>query len=152
VDGTMIMRGRDYPENVRSLIDTNMKFKPEVLRACRQFARSRPWRGTREQRCEKFRNFNYALALAYNVSAPKLVFGGHDGEDSGRSCFIPALDTIILRGRLSVITILHEWGHKRFGRNEARACRWSVNLFRRVFPASFARLRFDGHMCRAVQD
>ena len=49
--------------------------------------------------------------------------------------------------RLSVVTYLHEFAHA-MGRDERGACRWSLNLFRRVFPEQFARLRTDGHTVR----
>jgi hypothetical protein len=141
-------RSDPYPGTVEEILDPKMKFRPDVLRGVRAFARSRPWRGTIAERPAKFRALNRALAAAYEVAAPTLVFGGSDNEDSCHSCYIQALDTIFMRGRLSVITYLHEWGHKRFGRSEIRACRWSVNLFARCFPKSFARLRSEGHMCR----
>ena len=47
-------------------------------------------------------------------------------------------------GRLSVVTFLHEFGHA-LGYGERGACRWSINLFRRCFPRSFARCRQAGH-------
>ena len=72
--------------------------------------------------------------------------------DSGSSCYSPATDTIILRGRLSVVSFLHEWGHHLFGRSEYKASGWSLNLFRRIFPRSWARLRFDGHMVRRSEE
>jgi hypothetical protein len=51
------------------------------------------------------------------------------------------------RGRLSVVTYLHEFAHA-LGRDERGACRWSINLFRRVFPEQFARLAASGHTLR----
>jgi hypothetical protein len=44
-----------------------------------------------------------------------------------------------------VVTVLHEWGHV-LGLGERGACRWSVNLFRRVFPREFERLARVGHL------
>ncbi len=53
---------------------------------------------------------------------------------------------ILLRGRLSVITMLHEIGHALHGRSERTACAWSLAYFRACFPKSWERLRFSGHM------
>lgn len=139
-----------YPNSVAEVVDPRKRFKPAALRAVRAFARSRPFFGSVAERQEKFRVLNAALANAYGVAEPKLVFGTDQSRDSGSSCYIPRLNTIILRGRLSVVTFLHEWGHRLHGRSEYKACRWSLNLFRRCFPKSWSRLRFDGHMVRAV--
>jgi hypothetical protein len=140
---------REYPHSVSEVVDDQVKFKAAVLHALRNFAQMKPWRGSIAARQEKFRWLNRALAEAYGVEEPRLVFGTHETKDSGSSCYIPRLDTIILRGKLSVVTFLHEWGHRLHGRSESRAARWSINLFRRVFPKSFARCGWDGHMLRA---
>jgi len=140
----------DYPSSVAELLDDRMKFKPAALRAVKALARSRPWRSNIEDRKEKFRSLNRALAAAYELPEPQLVFGKLNGGDSGRSCYIPPMNVIIISGTLSVVTFLHEWGHVR-GMNERKACRWSVNLFRRVFPKSWARVTCDGHMVRQAR-
>jgi hypothetical protein len=53
-----------------------------------------------------------------------------------------------LRGKLSVVSYLHEAAHAFFGRSERRACKWSVNLFKRTFPVLFSRCAQDGHTLR----
>lgn len=137
----------DYPNTVLECLQPNRKYSPAVLRAVKAFARSKPWRGTVTERQEKFRTLNNALAAAYSVEPPILEFGDPDA-DSGSSCFIPATNTIRLVG-LSVVSFLHEVAHARFGASERTACIWSINLFARIFPKSFARCRHDGHMLRA---
>lgn len=146
-----IMGMNDYPRTVAEVMDPSRKFKPAVFRAVRAFARSRPWWGSLDERREKFRQLHLALAAAYSRVPAKLVFGGDESEDSGQSCYIPDLDTIVLRGRLSVISYLHEARHWIAGPNEHAAVGWSAELFRRAFPQSFARLRFEGHMCRSTR-
>lgn len=142
------MRGEsDYPARVEDVLDPTLRFHPEVIRCVERFARSRPWQGTVAERRAKFRGLHVALADALDVKPPRLVMTRSDALDSGRSCYIPKLDTIILHG-LSVVTFLHEWGHRLHGRSERDACRWSVNLFRLCFPRSFAACRFDGHLLR----
>jgi hypothetical protein len=138
----------DYPSSIHEILDPAMKFKPAALRAVKAFACSRPWRGSLDERKDKFRALIHSLADAYRVAPPQLVFGKLDGGDSGRSCYIPRLNAIVLVGKLSAVTALHEFGHCR-GMNEREACRWSVNIFRRCFPRSFARCRFEGHQLRA---
>lgn len=139
----------EYPQTVQDVLDENMTFRPAALRAVRAFARSKPWRGTIDERHWKFRALHRALCEAYGLDPqPRLIFGNDHSTCSGSSCFIPAANAIVLRGRLSVVTYLHEFAHAR-GMRERQACRWSINVFRRCFPLSWGRARFDGHMIRA---
>src|ERR1700722_17861722 len=138
-----------YPATVEECLNPNKMYKASVLRAVKAFRTSKPWRGTVGERQEKFMTLNAALADAYGLPAPRLVFETDETQDSGSSCFVPATETIILRGRLSVVSYLHEFAHFRFGRGEKTACSWSLNLFARCFPKSFARCQHDGHMLRA---
>lgn len=143
------MRHNDYPQTVAEVLDDQMAFKPAALAALRAFKASRPWRGSLDERHEKFKTLHQALCEAYRLNPPpRLVFGNDHVSCSGKSCFIPSMNVIILRGRLSVTTYLHEVGHSR-GMNERQATAWSLNLFKRVWPRLFARCRHDGHMLRA---
>ena len=135
----------DYPQTVVEVLDNEMTFEPEVLEAVQAFKRSKPWRGNLEQRKEKFMHLNHDLAAVCGIPEPELVFGTIDGSHSGDSSYSPAHHRITLRGRLSVVTMLHEWGHAR-GMGERAACRWSINLFRRCFPRQYAKLVHKGHM------
>jgi hypothetical protein len=135
----------NYPATVAEVLDPAMKFVPAALVAVREFRRSKPWRGTVAERRAKFVRLNQALALAYGIPRPSLDFRGVEaGVHSGHSSYVRGSNTIILRGRLSVVTYLHEFAHAR-GADERQAVRWSINLFRRCFPRSFARCRQDGH-------
>lgn len=134
-----------YPETVLEVIDDSMRFKASALRAVRAFAKSKPWRGSLDERKVKFSTLNKALAEAYGIQVPDIQFGIIDGSSSGGSHYIPSQHRIVLVGRLSVVTFLHEFGHAR-SKGERSACRWSINLFRRLFPRQFARLVGQGHM------
>jgi hypothetical protein len=138
----------DYPKTIAEILDPQMTFKPEALRAVRRFAKSKPWQGTYAERLDKFETLLADLSSCYGIQPPTLSVDGCEDGDSGRSCFIPAVNTIILRGHLSVVTFLHEFEHV-LGKDEREACRWSVNLFRRCFPKSWAKCEFDGHMIRS---
>jgi hypothetical protein len=133
----------NYPATVSEVLDLSMKFKPAALRAVRAFARSKPWRGTFAERWDKFMALRQVLSEVYGI-APILEFRGRESGSSGSSCYVPGRNTIILRGRLSVVTFLHEFAHAR-GADEQQACPWSINLFRRCFPRSFGRCRAVGH-------
>jgi hypothetical protein len=130
----------NYPATVQEVLDPAMTFKPAALRAVRAFARSKPWRGTPEERREKFRALHVELCRVYGLTT-KLTMR------VWRLCnfahYIPGEDRIVMP-RLSVVTYLHEFAHAK-GADERQACRWSINLFRRCFPRSFARCRAVGH-------
>jgi hypothetical protein len=136
---------RNYPATVQEVLDPALTFKPAALRAVRAFARSKPWRGSLSRRKDTFRRLNRELAAAYCTAEPRLVFQGIEGgTGSGDSSYRLATHTITLVGKLSVVTFLHEFAHAR-GFDERQACHWSINLFRRCFPRSFARCRRVGH-------
>ena len=145
------MPGRDYPETVIEVIDDEMLFRVSALRAVRRFAASHPWRGSPTDRKEKFRGLNQSLAVAYGIPEPELEFGEINGSSSGSSHYIPALHRIVLVGKLSVITFLHEFAHAR-GMDERGACRWSISLFRRIFSKQYARLIHRRHMLIAPRE
>jgi hypothetical protein len=84
------------------------------------------------------------LTAAYGLTTRLEFERGDDSQPSGSSCYDPVRNMIRLRGRLSVVTYLHEFGHA-LGYGEQGACRWSINLFRRFFPRSYARLVPEGH-------
>jgi hypothetical protein len=135
-----------YPSSIAEILDDRRTFKPAALRAVRRFARSKPWRGTTEERKAKFRRLNRELARAYGIARPRLVFCRvEDDPEVGNGSYQPLAHTITLSGKLSVVTYLHEFGHAR-GYGERGACRFSVNLFRRVFPRSYSRCRPMGHV------
>ena len=142
-----------YPGTVAECLADRAKFRRGVVPAVGEFKRAGPWRGTLDERKRKFRRLKVALARAYGMPAPELRFEGIDGSFSGASSCLrrgggrPAV--ITMRGRLSVVTFLHEFAHA-LGRDERGACRWSINLFRRVFPEQYARLRADGHTLRTT--
>lgn len=60
------------------------------------------------------------------------------------NCYNPEARTIYL-SKPSIITTLHEYAHALFGTSEKKACRWSVQLFAKVWPKAFAQLEWDGH-------
>ena len=77
-----------------------------------------------------------------------LKFGDLGGDCSGSSYYNRLDDIIVLQGKASVVTYLHEFAHV-LGRDERGAVRWSVCLFKQVFSEEFAKCHFEGHMLRA---
>lgn len=139
------MNRNEYPDTVLEVLEDRVTFNHKALKAVRRFAASRPWNGSLLARTAKFRQFNYELSIAYRMHKPELILERLDGTRSGNSYYIPSCHRIVLTGKLSVVTFLHEFAHAR-GMDERRACRWSINLFRKVFPRQYARLQSQGHM------
>jgi len=136
-----------YPETVKEVLHKNTKYKRGVLAVMKRFRKSKAWRGTVEERKAKFVKLHEELCEIYGKSTA-LEFGdvAHN-RGSGNSCYWSMRDKIVLSGRLSVVTYLHEFGHA-LGKDERGACKWSINLFRRIFPKSYKKLQHVGHMLR----
>lgn len=129
---------RNYPATVAEVLSDSIRYNPAALRAVRDLRRAKPWRGTPVERFRKFGACLRALVDAYGLEPVHLVL-------SARDCYEPATRKIYLNAHnLSVVSLLHEFAHVR-GADERQACRWSINLFRRVFPRSFARCEHRGH-------
>ena len=136
----------NYPTDGNELLEPPVQFREETIEAVQRFKESGPWTGTLEERMSKFRHFHDALCQIYGKQTT-LRFGDLSGDCSGSSFYNRIDDEIVLQGKLSVVTFLHEYAHV-LGRDERGAVRWSVCLFRQVFPEEFAKCHFEGHMLR----
>lgn len=135
-----------YPRTLDELLDSQKTYKPGVLRALRDFKRSRPWHGTIDERKEKFKKLHSKLRKIYKIKT-KLRFRNVEAEaERGNGAYNPRTDKIWIEDKLSVVTYLHEFAHAVFGKDEFKAVDWSANLFRRVFPKSAANTITDGHV------
>lgn len=56
--------------------------------------------------------------------------------------------TILLDESCSIISALHELGHHIYGASELKACVFAINLFKSVFPKSYEKLHWEGHMLK----
>ena len=130
------------------ILDPAMTLAPPALAALRTFKRSKPWRGTLEKRFPKFQELNEALCAAYETEPFRLKAQALNGGCSGSSYFEPETRVIMMRGKLWVVTYLHLFARARFENDVMKAVKWSVNVFRRIFPLSFSRCHFDGYMLR----
>jgi hypothetical protein len=68
----------------------------------------------------------------------------------GTCSYNPKNQTIFINESTSIISLLHEFAHHRFGSNELKACRWSVWLFKKTFPKAFQKLKWKGHMLKKI--
>ena len=135
----------DYPACVVEVLDEGMSYPEVVLHAIQRFAETAPWTGSLAERKDKFKMLNHDLSEACGVPEPDLAFRRLDGSTSTASHYIASMHRIVMTGKLSVVSYMHEFGHAmRMG--ERDACRWSINLFRRCFPRQYGHLVHVGHM------
>ena len=115
------------------------------VRAMKAFARSKPWRGTVTERKEKFRVFHAALQDAHDYRAPLMFAGalsgdGPEGGDSLASHFEPDDRRIVLKDKLSVITLLFLFSRAHFRMDRSDGMAWTIGAFKKFFPLSHSRL------------
>ena len=139
-----------YPVSVDECLDDSFRFRRGVVAAVRRFAERRPWRGDQFDRLCKLLSLHWELCSLYRIN-PSLSHHAGDDSHSFESHFDEQREAIRLVGRISVVTYLHEFAHAT-GKDEVSACRWSLNLFRRVFPHQFSRLTAKGHVLRKGSD
>ncbi len=133
----------EYPQTVAQVLNPAKKYKRGVLSAVRALKRTRPYRLDSQARARAVRRLYAKLAAIYGIRVPRLTARWSIGT-SGRSCYMPNQHRIELSGRFSAVTTLHEFAHA-LGKDEFGACRWSINLFARVWPRLFARCQQIGH-------
>ena len=149
-----------YPRTVAEVLRPNKTYKPGVISAVKKFKRAKTWKEVEgspfaESEFDDINDYRFAcmktlireLAEIYEINVPVLQMLEITNGDSGSSSYHPASHTITMRGRLSVVTLLHEFGHAR-GFGEKKACIFSINLFKRVFPKQYERLLPVGHTLR----
>ena len=142
---------REYPATVIEVLDDGIEFKAATLEIVQAFAKTKPWSGSLNARMRKFLTLNQMLAEVEGIDVPELIFKQINGGSSGGSYYEPGRHRIVLTGKLSVVTLLHECGHA-LGMDEQGACRWSINLFRICFPRQFSRLVHVGHTLVRADD
>lgn len=107
--------------------------------AIKSFRDAKPWRGTFEERLEKFHTFAKTFADACGLEV-EFVFAGDEQQDTSLPAnggYSAEFNKIVLAGKLSVVTLLFSFGLVA-GLARAEALRWAQKLFRHYFPRSWA--------------
>jgi hypothetical protein len=122
---------------VEQLINDRKQYSEAVLEAVKEFARSKPYRGTNEERQAKYEALHVKLCAAYGIEIT-LQFVSIVNAPLGGFTFDDQTNVLTLTGKLSVVNYLHAFTAARgCGKRERFA--WSLNLFKRCFPRSFER-------------
>ena len=105
-----------------------------------------PWAGTLEEKREKFKAVHQRLVVLYEIPDWKLdlhlTYETSEQGTSKRSIIVEDLKTIVMIGKLSVLTYLNRLGQIL---EWPRCKNW--RLFKEVFPEDFARLTLP-YYCR----
>ena len=126
----------------------NAQKKAKVIAALKELKTANPWKGTRNQRIEKFEKLNSKLCTIFgrrvSVNYDELGESPDNWSGSGRTSYLVDSQTIVPRGRLSVITFLHKWlniVNVDEELEEIDTLELAAELFKTVFPDKFAKLR-----------
>jgi hypothetical protein len=122
----------------------------QTIKILEKFKQMNPWEGDVGSRISKFNWCFKELKKIYNKEEYALVCSVATETKfwySSRGSYTDTLGkVIVLKGRLSVITFLHEFAHA-FGMDEEGARQWSKNLFKKVWPEKYEKLvEIDGLM------
>lgn len=128
------------------ILETPVEYPAHVIDVMKEFKKYHKL-GTEsdESRLDAMSILVREIASAYQVQAPIIRMDRIDGSSSADSCYSQNDHSITMRGKLSIITFLHEVAHAILSHNEHQARVWSLNLFKRIYPKSFAKLQGDGH-------
>lgn len=88
------------------------------------------------------------IILLYHIAQEYKPFDWTLVPESQGYSYSPKKEKIFLSTKPSIISALHELGHHLHGASELQACRWSIQLFKEVFPQSYTKLHFEGHMLK----
>lgn len=143
-----IMAGSGGYPDTPLVFGPEVKFKLGVIAAIKRFKKKKTHNRTSLERLEGMRELARDLSMVYGlrsvtkVSAVCLV--EDETADSRGSFYHKKTNTIVMVEKLSIITFLHEFAHA-LGKDEVGAVRWSLTLFKRVWPQQFERLVPEGH-------
>jgi len=142
-----------YP-TPEEIMGERLRFKLGVIPTTRAWKEDyfRGWRNlSDEEKFNKIRVLLNAIDAIYNPEQDnrlQAIICSSEAFDR----YVPSTRTIFLH-KPSIVTALHELGHHLFGESELLACRFSAQLFQRVFPNQFANLRWSGHaLVRRTED
>jgi len=127
-----------------------MVFEDELVDIMKHCSEKKMWRGTIEERKDKFRYMHDMLNQFYHKNVSLVIevteesdkIPGSSGLSHYRKNPFTGDESILLSGRLSVVTLLHEWGHA-IGCDQMNARKYSLGLFKCGWPNSYNNLKDD---------
>ncbi len=138
------MRKSEY---IMALVADDIQYPPAVISTLKAFKKAHkfnsplPFEQATALRFAAMQVMVATFARAYQVDPPTLEMANivPGDADSSASFYNPEEHKILLTGKLSVITFLHEFAHA-LGYDEEQARKWSLTLFKKVYPVAFEKL------------
>jgi len=135
-----IQNSPQYPTKEEILAEPTLEYNEVVIDILKTFKRKWQICSISEERFYVLKEMAKDIGVQYEKN-PVVELGT-------LYCYQPSVNTIVLGPEPSIISTLHELGHAIFGASEKDACRFSVHLFRMIFPKAYDRLQWDGHMLK----
>lgn len=139
----------NYPDT--PIHDDKAEFPKEVLKGLQEFKeRHKYGHETWEERAAGMTELLKVLNHAYKANVTARYIDTRQNH-SFMSYYRPEANEIVIQGKLSIITFLHEYGHALDWKNtrghggEHFAVLFSVSLFKRIYPRAYAKLTAEGH-------
>lgn len=125
---------------IDSLVAEEVPYPDAIIVAMKLFKREhRIGREPAPARLAGMQTATNVIMTAYNAEPIELRMQNIDGGESAHSFYQQQGRYVLLTGKLSVVTWLHELGHA-LGYDEEQARKWSICLFKKIYPISFERL------------
>jgi hypothetical protein len=128
--------GRKYPGT--PMIDMSFKLSAGEKEALLKFKAKKPFKASKQEWLDMLQELFIDLAKVQGHIPPAVMHTGVWKSKKGYTSFYTT-HVIVLTGKRSVITALHEYTHS-IGYGEVMAVRWSTNAFRIIFPKAFKKL------------
>jgi hypothetical protein len=120
-------------------MEEDMEYKMKTILAVLAFKKDYPYKYGMERRFDGLNELIQRLNNIYSKDT-RLAWENNGDEHSYESVYIPLYDLIIMKGKLSIITFLHEYAHA-LGMDEKNAKGWSVSLFETCYPKAMKNLK-----------
>jgi hypothetical protein len=129
-----------------------------IIEILNEFKKSNPWSGKIHQRKEKFNNCFVMLNNIANLKDWQIYFDipehYSEWQSSGMSHTDFEKKIVYICGRLSVLTLIHEWCHAALQSTDEEEVRFNAtSLFAEVFPEKLENLEMhDGFLSKKNKD
>jgi hypothetical protein len=151
--GNMMPPPDDEGQYMQGLLATEITYHPYVIEALKTFkGNHKIGNESDETRLQGLKVLLDEIARSHNITPPALSMVNIDGGHSGGSYYDELSNSIVMTGKLSIITFLHEIAHAVYGHDEQMARAWSIKLFKKVYPKAFARLKVSNGFVLTMQD
>lgn len=125
------------------MIEKNMGIAIELLKDFKN-RKVDFWQGKIIERIRKFLILNHFMNVSFKKDTVLRVYLPsrlRQWFSSGSSTYIyPPIDLILITGRLSMITYLHEYAHS-LGYNQKDSQKFAEGVFRKVYPEKWKKLK-----------